>query len=64
MHRHKYTPVGVEHYTARYGPNLTVVLWRCRCGKVKTQQLDGLWAIEQVRDGTSGHMRLVTEKAS
>src|SRR5258708_24142019 len=64
MHRHKYTPVGVEHYTARDGPNLTVVLWRCRCGKVKTQHLAAFWPLEQVRHGTSAHLLLLTEKAS
>jgi len=52
-HRHQYEAVAVEHRPATVvigpRPPLTIVLWRCRCRDVRTQELAGCWTLSQVR---------------
>jgi hypothetical protein len=59
--QHRYLPVGVNEGTgdvqstlnlrtvARNVP-MTLVLFKCKCGKVKTKVIEGKWTLDQVRD--------------
>ena len=50
-HRHKHEAITVQKRTpAPFGPSLTIILWRCPCGDVTTQEIAGVWTLDQVRD--------------
>ena len=49
-HRHEHEAVAVQKRSpAPFGPPGTVILWRCRCGAVETQEVAGVWMLAQVR---------------
>lgn len=45
--RHKYEVEAAQQLGA-VNPR-TVILWRCKCGKVKTEVINGHWTIHQIR---------------
>jgi hypothetical protein len=52
--RHKYEPRRVNHITRKWDhggqQNITQVLLVCnKCGKMKTQDLDGLWLLNDIK---------------
>ena len=49
-HKHKHEAIAVQKRTvAPFGPPATIVLWRCPCGAVETQEIAGTWTLAQVR---------------
>lgn len=58
---HKHEPVAVSHMnslTLGGGTSATEVLWRCRCGNLKTQRLPGKWDLSAVRGETDAPAKL------
>lgn len=49
-HKHAYEPIAVQHAQGGpFAPKGTIVLWRCACGDLTTQDLRGEWTLSQVR---------------
>jgi hypothetical protein len=53
FHRHKWAVVSSGQYVSRApwqekGTDVTVVLYKCECGKHKTEQIDGLWTTKEL----------------
>jgi hypothetical protein len=52
-HHHGYEAIAVEHRekpVAFQGTTTsTVILWRCRCADVCSQEIEGKWTLAQVR---------------
>lgn len=63
IHFHKYVPVSARHrsqpvfdslthLTGKFVDGVVIpqtdVLYRCQCGKVKAESLDGYWRIEDI----------------
>jgi hypothetical protein len=60
-HWHKYEPVAVDYipWASSIGGlpaggfdravQCTIVLYACRCGKVRTKKLPGQWMLEQIQ---------------
>lgn len=58
-HKHNPEPIAAQHATAGpFGARSTVVLWRCGCGNLTTQRLEGEWTLSQVR----GERELTTQE--
>lgn len=49
-HKHDHEAIAVQKRAqAPYGLPGTVILRRCRCGGVETQEITGTWTLAQVR---------------
>jgi hypothetical protein len=49
FHRHRWTPVDVQHarHTLFGQGEVTLILLRCRCGKADTETVAGHWPAER-----------------
>ena len=63
-HRHAHEPTAVQVAPAGpFSPKITIVLWRCECGDLNTQDLRGEWTLSQVRGERepTNHERIETD---
>ena len=59
--QHRYLPTGVDHGTGditstltlgtiKKDVDMTLILFTCKCGAVKTKLVQGYWDLDQVKD--------------
>jgi hypothetical protein len=66
-HTHDYEAVAVEHAsTAPFSAAGTMILWRCQCGHVFSERIDGRWTLAQIRGESepSGLAALAVDRAT
>ena len=61
FHRHKYQIVATQPgmYAIMGTMRTTVVLYRCTCGHVKPESINGNWTVEQLRGERAGDNEVV-----
>ena len=61
FHRHKYQIVATQPgmYAIMGTMCTTVILYRCRCGRARSENLNGNWTVEQLRGERIGDNQVI-----